>query len=65
MRILKKIESRESNFFIMDIEVKQYFLRELKEQGIIKIIWRSGDEMTSDIFTKNLPPSWTQVIWSG
>ena len=39
------------------IEVKQYFLRELKEQGIIKIIWRSGDEMTSDIFTKNLPPS--------
>ena len=36
------------------IEVKRYFLRELKEQGIIKIIWRSGDEMTSDIFTKNL-----------
>jgi hypothetical protein len=25
------------------IEVKQYFLRELKEQGIIKIVWRSGD----------------------
>jgi hypothetical protein len=39
------------------IEVKQYFLRELKEQGIIKIVWKSGDEMTSDIFTKNLPPS--------
>jgi hypothetical protein len=39
------------------IEVKQYFLRELKEQGIIKIIWHSGDEMTSGIFTKNLPSS--------
>jgi len=37
------------------IEVKQYFLRELKEMGLIKVVWKSGDEMTSDIFTKNLP----------
>jgi hypothetical protein len=28
--------------------------RELKEQGIIKIVWKSGGEITSDIFTKNL-----------
>ena len=36
------------------IEVKQYFLRELKEAGILKVKWKSGDDMTSDIFTKNL-----------
>ena len=36
------------------IEVKQYFLRELKEAGIIEIKWTSGDDMTSDLFTKNL-----------
>ena len=30
----------------------------MKEQGIIKIVWRSGDEMTGYIlFTKNLPLS--------
>jgi hypothetical protein len=37
------------------IEVKQYFLRDLKEAGILKVRWKSGEEMTSDIFTKNLP----------
>ena len=37
------------------IEVKQYFLRELKESGIIECEWCPGTEMTSDIFTKNLP----------
>ena len=36
------------------IEVKQYYLRELKEAGILKVQWKSGDQMTSDIFTKNL-----------
>ena len=35
------------------IDVKQYFLRELKEAGIVEVHWKSGDEMTSDIFTKN------------
>ena len=44
------------------IEVKQYFLREQKEQGIIKIIWRSGDEMISDTFTKNLSLSLNQYF---
>lgn len=36
------------------IEIKQYFLRELKEMGLLKVKWKEGDEMTSDIFTKNL-----------
>ena len=36
------------------IEVKQYYLSELKEAGILKVQWKSGDDMTSDIFTKNL-----------
>jgi hypothetical protein len=34
--------------------VKQYFLRELKEEGVIEVKWKSGDEMTADILTKNL-----------
>ena len=36
------------------VEVKQYFLRELKERGLINVKWISGESMTSDIFTKNL-----------
>eukprot|EP00957_Ditylum_brightwellii_P156829 11936304-Ditylum_brightwellii.AAC.1 len=35
------------------VEVKQYFLRELKEDGIIECCWKKGQEMTLDIFTKN------------
>jgi hypothetical protein len=36
------------------INARYYFLRELKEQGIIKTVWLSGLEMPSDLFTKNL-----------
>ena len=36
------------------VEVKQFFLRELKERGIVHVKWTSGEKMTSDIFTKNL-----------
>jgi hypothetical protein len=36
------------------IEVRQYFLRELKEEGVIITVWCSGDTMSSDLFTKNL-----------
>jgi len=36
------------------IEVKMYFLRELKEMGIVKVVWKKGDDMPSDLFTKNL-----------
>ena len=34
--------------------IKMNFLRDLKEQGIIKIIWISGEENEADLFTKNL-----------
>ena len=37
------------------IECRQYFLRELKEQGLINVVWIAGVDMSSDIFTKNLP----------
>eukprot|EP00957_Ditylum_brightwellii_P188132 14322432-Ditylum_brightwellii.AAC.1 len=37
------------------IKVKQYFLRELKEAGLIECCWKSGDDMRSDIFIKNCP----------
>jgi hypothetical protein len=36
------------------VEVKQYFLRELKEMGLIVCKWCNGAKMTSDLFTKNL-----------
>jgi hypothetical protein len=35
------------------VEVKKYFLRELKEAGLIICEWCKGDDMSSDIFTKN------------
>eukprot|EP00957_Ditylum_brightwellii_P187247 14260981-Ditylum_brightwellii.AAC.1 len=37
------------------IEVKQYFLREIREAGIVECCWKSGDDMCLDIFTKNYP----------
>ena len=37
------------------ISVKQYFLRDLKEAGMLKIIHKAGVGMASDIFTKNTP----------
>jgi hypothetical protein len=36
------------------IDTRFYFLRELKEANLIKTIWRSGTEMSSDVLTKNL-----------
>ena len=35
------------------IDTQNYFLHELKEQGIIKTKWRSGNNNSSDLFTKN------------
>ena len=37
------------------MEVRQYFLRDLKDEGLILTKWMSGDDMSSDLFTKNLP----------
>ena len=36
------------------MDVRQFFLRELKEDGIIHTIWCPGVKMSSDLFTKNL-----------
>jgi hypothetical protein len=36
------------------VEVRQYFLRDLKEDGIIWSKWIPGDSNSSDLFTKNL-----------
>jgi hypothetical protein len=36
------------------VEVKQMFLRELKESKVIDTNWIPGEEMQSDIYTKNL-----------
>jgi hypothetical protein len=36
------------------IETRQYYLRELKEQGAISVIWKAGSENLSDMYTKNL-----------
>jgi hypothetical protein len=35
------------------VEVRQYFLLELKEEGVILTAWVPGDTMSSDLFTKN------------
>ena len=35
------------------VEVCQYFLCELKEEGLVLVEWISGENMSSDIFTKN------------
>ena len=37
------------------IDTRNYFLRELKEKGIIESRWISGNDNSTDLFTKNLP----------
>jgi hypothetical protein len=36
------------------IDCRYYFLRELREEGIIEVKWIRSEENTADIFTKNL-----------
>jgi hypothetical protein len=36
------------------VEVKEIFLRELKESNVIDTNWIPGEDMTSDIYTYNL-----------
>ena len=36
------------------METRMFFLRDMKEEGIIKTIWLKGDENPVDMFTKNL-----------
>jgi len=37
------------------MDVRYLWLRELKEQGLVKVIWTSGESNDADLFTKNLP----------
>ena len=36
------------------MQTRQFFIRELKEEGIIKVNWVCGSKNESDLFTKNL-----------
>ena len=36
------------------VEVRQYFLRDLKEKNLIVTEHKAGKEMSADIFTKNV-----------
>jgi hypothetical protein len=36
------------------VETRQYFLRQLKEENIIKVIWTPGELNSSNLYTKNL-----------
>jgi hypothetical protein len=36
------------------IETRQWFLRELKEKGIIRVEWVSGEKNKADLLTKNV-----------
>ena len=36
------------------IETRMFYLRDMKEAGIIKTVWLRGDENPVDMFTKNL-----------
>jgi hypothetical protein len=35
------------------IDCRYYFLRELREEGIIKVVWINSERNSADIFTKN------------
>ncbi len=37
------------------VDTHQYFLRELKEEGVINVEWIPTAENSADLFTKNLP----------
>ena len=39
------------------IDVRHHFIRDLKELGVIEIVWKASGEMVGDLFTKNLGQS--------
>eukprot|EP00957_Ditylum_brightwellii_P142528 10859033-Ditylum_brightwellii.AAC.1 len=53
----KGVKDSDNNWLIggrmRHVKVKQYFLQELKEVGLIEIKWKRGEDIRSDIFTKN------------
>ena len=36
------------------MDIKQSFLRELKDNGLLKVEWMSGEDITPDMHTKNV-----------
>ena len=36
------------------VDVREHYLRELKEEGLLVIKWINGDDNDADIFTKNV-----------
>jgi hypothetical protein len=38
----------------LHVETRQFFMRQLKEENIIKVIWTPGELNSSDLYTKNL-----------
>jgi hypothetical protein len=36
------------------VETRQYFMRQLKEENFIKVIWTPGELNSSDLYTNNL-----------
>ena len=36
------------------VDMQLYFLCDLKEMNLVRTIWQSGDDNSSDLFTKNL-----------
>ena len=49
--------------YIKYIDTRYYFLRELKEEGIIEFVQISGKTNSMDLFTKNLPnPLFTKRV---
>ena len=42
---------------IRHVDINQNLLRELKYNGFLQVEWMSGDDLTPDMHTKNLPRS--------
>ena len=36
------------------MQTRMFFLRNLKEEGILKVVWKKGSDNKVDMFTKNL-----------
>ena len=37
----------------LHVEVRQFFIRDLREEGVLRVDWIPGTENESDILTKN------------
>ena len=37
------------------MDTRLNFIRELKEENVIKVVWIAGEDNEADLYTKNLP----------